>query len=58
MPQADRIPLARLIDPRSVAVVGASEDVRKFGGRVVHYLLGHGFRGRLFPVNPNRPTIR
>ena len=58
MPQADRIPLARLIGPRSVAVVGASEDVGKFGGRVVHYLLGHGFPGRIFPINPNRRTIR
>ena len=58
MAQADRIPLARLIDPRSVAVVGASEDVGKFGGRVVHYLLGHGYRGRLLPINPNRRTIR
>lgn len=58
MPQAARIPLARLIDPRSVAVIGASDDVGKFGGRVVHYLLGHGYRGRLFPINPNRPAIR
>jgi len=58
MPPADRIALARLINPRSVAVVGASEDVGKFGGRVVHYLLGHGYTGRLFPINPNRPSIR
>jgi acetyl-CoA synthetase (ADP-forming) len=44
--------------PRSVAVVGASDDVGKFGGRVVHYLLKHGFPGRILPINPNRATIR
>ncbi len=54
----DRIPLARIVGPRSVAVVGASEDVGKFGGRVIHYLIKHGFPGRLVPINPNRPAIR
>ena len=41
------LPIARIVAPRSVAVVGASEDVGKFGGRVIHYLLKHGFPGRL-----------
>src|SRR6478752_1890353 len=54
----DRIPLARIVNPRSVAVIGASDDVGKFGGRVIHYLIRHGFGGRLLPINPNRATIR
>lgn len=61
MEEADTVrplPIARIIAPRSVAVVGASEDVGKFGGRVIHYLLKHGFAGRILPVNPNRATIR
>jgi acyl-CoA synthetase (NDP forming) len=53
-----RIPLARIVSPRSVAVIGASDDVGKFGGRVIHYLIKHGFPGRLLPINPNRPSIR
>jgi len=56
--QKPRIGLDRLIGPRSVAVVGASEDVDKFGGRVIHYLMKHGYAGRLIPINPNRATIR
>lgn len=58
LPPPQRIPLARIVAPRSVAVIGASEDVGKFGGRVIHYLIRHGFPGRLLPINPNRPTIR
>jgi len=54
----DRIGLDRLIGPTSIAVVGASDDVGKFGGRVIHYLIKHGYEGRLLPINPNRPTIR
>ncbi|MBR0680211.1 acetate--CoA ligase family protein [Roseomonas eburnea] len=52
------LPIARIVAPRSVAVVGASEDVGKFGGRVIHYLQKHGFPGRILPINPNRATIR
>jgi hypothetical protein len=48
---------SRLVAPRSVAVVGASEDFGKFGGRVLHHLIKHGFEGRIVPVNPNRPEI-
>ncbi|MDN3563949.1 acetate--CoA ligase family protein [Paeniroseomonas aquatica] len=54
----DRIAVAGIISPRSVAVIGASDDVGKFGGRVIHYLIKHGFGGRLLPINPNRATIR
>ena len=54
----DRVAIARIVTPRSVAVIGASDDVGKFGGRVIHYLIKHGFPGRLLPINPNRPTIR
>ena len=54
----DRIAVAGIVAPRSVAVIGASDDVGKFGGRVIHYLIKHGFGGRLLPINPNRATIR
>jgi acetyl-CoA synthetase (ADP-forming) len=38
-------------------VVGASEDLGKFGGRVLHHLIKHRFQGRIVPVNPNRPDL-
>ncbi|KDC17516.1 succinyl-CoA ligase-like flavodoxin domain protein, partial [Bordetella bronchiseptica E014] len=46
-----------MMNPASVAVVGASEDRRKFGGRILHLLNNQGFRGRILPVNPVRAEI-
>ncbi|MET0735543.1 MAG: acetate--CoA ligase family protein [Microbacterium sp.] len=42
----------------SVAVIGASEDGRKPTGRTIRYLQKYGFAGRIYPVNPHRPTVR
>lgn len=53
-----RISLPQIVAPRSIAVIGASDDVGKFGGRAIHYLMKHGFDGMLVPINPRRPTIR
>lgn len=44
--------IARLLAPRSVAVVGASADPGKTSGRPVGYLLKHGFAGEIYPINP------
>ena len=57
-PIRSRLPVARIVAPESIAVVGASDDVGKFGGRVIHYLIRHGYGGRLLPINPNRHRIR
>jgi acyl-CoA synthetase (NDP forming) len=49
--------ISRLLTPRSVAVVGASTDPSKTAGRPVAYLQKHGFKGRIFPVNPQAGRI-
>ncbi|HTX09620.1 MAG TPA: acetate--CoA ligase family protein [Solirubrobacteraceae bacterium] len=49
--------LDRLFEPRSLAVIGASRDARKQGGRLLHYLVKHGYQGELFAVNPNATEI-
>ncbi len=49
--------LERLLNPRSIAVVGASDDRRKQGGRLFHYLLKHRFPGRLYAVNPRGEPV-
>jgi acyl-CoA synthetase (NDP forming) len=41
-----------LANPLSVAVVGASADVRRLSGRPVDYLTRLGYAGRLYAVNP------
>jgi acetyltransferase len=50
--------LATFFNPSSVAFVGATEDVAKFGGRVLRALDEFGFRGRVYPVNPRYKTLR
>ncbi len=55
-PQDDRLTAA--LDPQSVAVVGASENPEKIGGRPIKYMLRAGYKGRIYPVNPNRPVIQ
>lgn len=49
--------IARLLSPASVAVIGASGDVRKTSGRPIAFLRKHGFQGRLYPVNPRYDDI-
>lgn len=50
--------LEHLYDPRSVAVVGASDDIKLPGGRLLQFLLGYGYKGAVYPVNPNRTEVQ
>jgi acetyl-CoA synthetase (ADP-forming) len=54
---ASRLDIERILHPGSVAVFGASEDVSKFGGRIINFLVKHGFAGAVYPINPNRAEI-
>ncbi len=58
MPAARPLPatLDALMRPRSVAVVGASSDAAKIGGKPVALMKDH-FDGVVVPINPNRPEI-
>ncbi|MGE0796908.1 MAG: acetate--CoA ligase family protein [Lautropia sp.] len=51
-------PLSALFSPRTVAVVGASDDPGKFGGRVLSYLARGGWSGRVTPVHPTRDRVQ
>ena len=42
----------RLLKPRSVAVVGASEDTGKMRGKILRCLKDAGYQGEIYPVNP------
>lgn len=50
--------LVTFFNPASVALVGATEDLSKFGGRVLQQMLEFGYRGRVYPVNPRQTTLR
>lgn len=47
-----------LIDPKTMAILGASNDVHKFGGRPIRYMLEGGYTGKIFPVNPKGGEIQ
>jgi len=49
--------LKRVLDARSVAVVGASRDETKRGYQAVKALLESRFEGPVYPVNPHEETI-
>ena len=50
--------LDSLLKPRSVAVLGASADKFRIGGRPISYMLQQEFQGTILPVNPNRTEIQ
>lgn len=50
--------LEALLAPRSVAIIGASDNADKIGGRPIRYLQEFGFKGRILPVNPGRSTVQ
>src|SRR5262249_43995030 len=49
--------LAKLLMPRSVALVGASPKKGSVGHGMLRGLLGGGFEGVVYPVNPNYQEI-
>ena len=50
--------LDHLLAPKSVAVVGASDNPSRIGGRPLNYFLTKGFEGTVHAVNPNRETVQ
>lgn len=50
--------LARFLNPRGIAVVGASNDPNRIGGQMLRLLTDFGFKGKIYPVNPRYPEIK
>lgn len=50
--------LSLLYEPKSVVIVGASEDIKAPGGRLLRYMLNYGFSGEIYAVNPKRATVQ
>ncbi|MEM3523557.1 MAG: acetate--CoA ligase family protein [Thermoproteota archaeon] len=49
--------LEAFFNPKSVAVIGASREEGKVGHRIFRNMVESGFKGRLYPVNPNAQEI-
>ncbi|CAG9266714.1 CoA binding domain protein [Paraburkholderia unamae] len=50
--------LSALFDAKSVAVIGASSDPDRIGGRVLRFLRESGYQGTLFPINRSGSEIQ
>jgi acetate---CoA ligase (ADP-forming) len=49
--------LKPLFSPDSVAIIGASADTTTLRGRTTHYLIAHGYPGRIYPVTRSLPEV-
>jgi len=43
--------------PGQVAIVGASEQTVSFGYHYLRHLIGYGFKGEIYPVNPSKESV-
>ncbi len=50
--------LGPLLNPAAVAILGASSDPSRIGGRPLRYMLEAGFARPIYPINPNRNTVQ
>ncbi|MEN8157540.1 MAG: acetate--CoA ligase family protein [Bacteroidota bacterium] len=48
----------QIIDPKSIVVVGASNNVAKTGGKLFHNIHTGTFKGKLYALNPKEDTIQ
>ncbi len=49
--------LEPMLNPRSIALVGASSNLNKLNGRPLKFLLEKGYKGAIYPVNPNYTEV-
>jgi len=52
-----RTDLERFFNPGSIAIIGASRDFITISGQPLKHLQSHGYRGKLYPVNPRYPEV-
>ncbi|MDD6581488.1 MAG: acetate--CoA ligase family protein [Bacteroidales bacterium] len=48
----------KLLNPQSIVIVGASNDVHKPGGKLVKNLLDSPFKGKIYAVNPKESEVQ
>jgi acyl-CoA synthetase (NDP forming) len=49
--------LERFFNPRSIAIIGASQDFITISGQPLKHLQSHGYKGTLYPVNPRYQEV-
>jgi acetyltransferase len=54
MPESD---ISYFFNPKSIAVIGASETEGKVGNTVLQNIINSGYKGEIYPINPGHKTI-
>lgn len=49
--------ISKIFNPKSVAIVGASETKTKWGYQILKNLIDAGFPGNIYPINPKSQII-
>ncbi len=49
--------MRKLFAPRALALVGATDDLSKFGGRCLKRMIDFGYRGEILPINARAKTV-
>ena len=57
-PRAPVASLEPLLNPRTVAIIGASQDESRIGGMPIRYMQRYGYSGEIFPINPKHRKIQ
>ena len=50
--------LRAALAPASIAIIGASDNPHKVGGRPILYMKRYGYRGAIYPINPARTEVQ
>ena len=48
----------KLLNPKSIVVIGASNNIQTPGGRVLKNLITHKYKGKLIAVNPKETSVQ
>lgn len=49
--------LFSFFNPKSIAIIGASREPKKVGNIVLDNIISSGFKGKIYPINPNADSI-
>lgn len=49
--------LKEFLSPKSIAIIGASNDFTKLSGKTFKFLLKYGYKGEIYPITPKYKQI-
>ena len=49
--------LENIFNPQRIALIGVTANPKSVGGKVLSNLVGSGFRGVVYPVNPDFEAV-